>query len=97
MAQLYELVRRIPEGKVTSYGELGKALPNPVSGLIIGRWMALCPPDVPWWRVVAKDGEIKVWKRDSVLETIQIEKLQFEGHTIQKGKVILTDGNLFLP
>ena len=41
LEQLWELVQSIPVGKVCGYGDLGQALQNPVSGLLIGRWMSV--------------------------------------------------------
>ncbi|MBC8064125.1 MAG: MGMT family protein [Chlorobia bacterium] len=77
--ELWTFVRSIPEGRVCGYGALGKAMRNPVSGLLIGRWMAVCPSDVPWWRVVAADGRLPVWKKDPNLEVIQHDRLAEEG------------------
>jgi methylated-DNA-protein-cysteine methyltransferase related protein len=85
--ELYDLVRSIPPGKVTNYGELGRAMRNPVSGLLIGRWMANCPEDIPWWRVVGADGKLPIWKRDPNFETIQHDRLIDEGVDFVDGKV----------
>lgn len=79
LTDLYRLVADIPEGKVCNYGQLGRALRNPVSGLLVGRWMSNCPPDLPWWRVVASDGKLPVWKKDPALEAIQHDRLAEEG------------------
>ena len=76
---LWELVKSIPRGKVMSYGEVGRALPNPMSGFLVGRRMRSTPEDVPWWRVVAKDGTLPVWKIDPNLEDIQTIRLKQEG------------------
>lgn len=76
---LWDVVRRIPRGRVASYGAVGQALPTPASGYMVGRWMASCPPDVPWWRVVAKDGRLPVNKRSPELAHEQRERLIAEG------------------
>ena len=76
---LYRLVTSIPAGRVCSYGQVGRALQNPVSGLLVGRWMSNCPPDLPWWRVVAADGTLPVWKKDPTLAVIQHDRLAEEG------------------
>lgn len=76
---LWLLVRRIPRGRVAGYGRLGRALPNPVSGLIVGKWMARAPEGVPWWRVVASDGRLPVHKRDPGLAITQAAHLEAEG------------------
>lgn len=77
--ELYALVNQIPEGRVCSYGTLGRALRNPVSGLIVGRWMSQAPPDIPWWRVVGANGQFPVGKRDPQLEQEQRDRLRAEG------------------
>ena len=41
--------------------------------------MAACPPDVPWQRVVAKDGSFPTGKRDPALAVKQAELLRSEG------------------
>ena len=79
LEQLWELVQSIPVGKVCGYGDLGQALQNPVSGLLIGRWMSVAPDGVPWWRVVAADGRLPIWKKDPNLETFQHDQLAEEG------------------
>ncbi|MFQ3587366.1 MAG: MGMT family protein [Fimbriimonadaceae bacterium] len=77
--ELWILVRKVPRGRVVGYGTLGRALPNPVSGLIVGKWMARAPEDVPWWRVVAFDGRLPVYKRDPGLAQTQTARLRSEG------------------
>ena len=41
--ELWDLVRSIPRGKVSTYGMIGAAMRNPTSGFQVGRWMAQCP------------------------------------------------------
>lgn len=67
-AQVWAVVRRIPPGSVTTYGQVG-ALISPPEGMPLkdydtfrARWvggaMSRCPEDVPWWRVVNAQGKI---------------------------------------
>ncbi len=77
--QLFDLVRQIPSGKCINYGALGALLDQPVSGKIVGRWMASCPDDVPWWRVVAINGALPVGKRDPNMGLTQRQLLEDEG------------------
>src|SRR5262245_18885834 len=77
-AELWALVKSIPRGKVCSYGELGRALRNPTSGYMVGRWMAQCPDGLPWWRVVGKNGEMRTASRDPELAEIQRQHLRKE-------------------
>ncbi len=76
---LWDLVLSIPPGKCASYGEVGRALPNPATGYQVGRWMAQCPEGVPWWRVVSKDGTFPIGRRDPSLGLEQRALLAREG------------------
>ena len=66
--RVWEIVRKIPAGKVLAYGQVGALVPVP-DGMSLkdydafrARWvggaMAACPDDVPWWRVVNAQGKI---------------------------------------
>lgn len=77
--ELWELVKKIPRGKVAAYGALGQALERPVSGFLVGRAMRRCPEDVPWWRVVARDGRLPIDKLDPQLGSLQRQRLTNEG------------------
>lgn len=57
---VYELLRKIPAGKVTTYGDLAKALGNPSASRIIGRILSRNPNPikVPCHRVVMSDGKL---------------------------------------
>ena len=78
MDELWELIRKIPRGRVAAYGAIGRALERPISGYLVGRAMARCPDDVPWWRVVAKDGKLPIDKRDPELGHLQVTRLRQE-------------------
>jgi len=66
--QVWDLVRQVPPGKVTTYGQIARMIPPPVgvepkAYIALGpRWvgsaMAKCPADVPWQRVINSKGEI---------------------------------------
>ena len=66
--QVWDIVRQVPAGRVTTYGEIARLIPVP-EGLdpksyqaFAPRWvggaMAACPEDVPWQRVINAKGEI---------------------------------------
>lgn len=66
--QVWDLVRKIPRGKVASYGQIAKMLPLPegVDGdtflefgaLWVSNAVAASPNDVPWQRMVNSKGEV---------------------------------------
>ncbi|MBL8059388.1 MAG: MGMT family protein [Chthonomonas sp.] len=84
---LAEVVRAIPHGRVRGYGEIGQEMPNPVSGLLIGRWMGQIFDDVPWWRVIGADGSIKTFKRGPEHGMRQRQLLEQEGIEFCDGMV----------
>lgn len=77
--ELYRRVQSIPKGRCTNYGALGQSLSQPVSGYLVGRWIASAPPDIPWQRVVGKDGSCLTVKRDAALALEQERLLRAEG------------------
>lgn len=85
--QVWEIVRQIPTGKVSTYGQIAAMLPTP-EGLTLRdfesfapRWvggaMAACPGDVPWQRVINSQGKISLRKGGGGAD--QRELLEAEG------------------
>jgi len=56
--QVYEIVERIPHGKVVSYGQIARMLGRPRAAREVGWAMRCCPDDLPWQRVVLADGTV---------------------------------------
>ena len=56
--EVYRMVRRIPRGRVMSYGQIADLLRRPLSARAVGWAMNQCPGDVPWQRVVNAAGGI---------------------------------------
>lgn len=66
--QVWDLVRRIPRGRVATYGQIALMLPPPAGVDFeaykafgprwVGGAMAACPDDVPWQRVINSQGKI---------------------------------------
>ena len=58
--QIYEVVRRIPKGKVMTYGEIAAAVGRPKCARQVG-YALHCNPDpknIPCYRVVNRDGRL---------------------------------------
>jgi methylated-DNA-protein-cysteine methyltransferase related protein len=57
---VYRLVKRIPRGRVTTYGELAKALRLPGGARAVGYAMAATPNGrgIPWHRVIGAGGKV---------------------------------------
>ncbi len=79
VAKIYEIVRAIPAGRVMSYGAVGACCEPPISGYICGRIMIHAHEQVPWWRVVGKDGALRISKRNPLLARDQRDRLEAEG------------------
>lgn len=56
--QVYDIVGKIPYGKVVSYGQIAWMLGAPKAARQVGWAMHNCPDELPWQRVVKADGEI---------------------------------------
>jgi methylated-DNA-protein-cysteine methyltransferase related protein len=85
--QVYEIVRRIPSGRVTTYGRVAGMILPPVgvdpgdylklSPRWVGSAMAHAPDDVPWQRVINSQG--KVSPRPGMGPMVQRKLLEQEG------------------
>lgn len=53
---VYDVVRLIPKGRVTSYGAIANYLGAKMSSRMVGWAMNGCPKDVPAHRVVNRNG-----------------------------------------
>ena len=62
-ARIYSAVRRIPEGRVSTYGRIAKLVDAP-GPRVVGYAMAALPAGsrVPWQRVVNHKGDISLRK-----------------------------------
>ncbi|MBS1723060.1 MAG: MGMT family protein [Armatimonadetes bacterium] len=87
LEELWSIVSSIPRGKVAGYGDVGRAMKHPVSGVLIGKWMHQCPPDVPWWRVCGKNGDLLVGRKDPRVANLQADMLLQEGIELVDGRV----------
>jgi methylated-DNA-protein-cysteine methyltransferase-like protein len=63
-SQVYAIVRRIPRGKVASYGQIAALLGHPRAARTVGWALASLPEqaevDVPWQRVINSQGRISI-------------------------------------
>jgi len=80
-ARIYATVRRIPPGRVTTYGRIA-ALVGGCTARMVGYAMAALKsghhPDVPWQRVINAQGKISV-HGDGIGNAIQRTLLEQEG------------------
>ena len=75
--QIYTLVRRIPAGRVATYGQIARILGS-CGPRQVGYAMASAPPGLPWQRVINSRGRVSV-RADGSESLQQRELLQAEG------------------
>jgi methylated-DNA-protein-cysteine methyltransferase-like protein len=96
---VWQVVRQIPPGQVTTYGRIAGYLPPP-AGLserayaargarMVGGAMAACPADVPWQRVINAQGKVSLRRGGGGTEQrvlLEAEGVEFD----EKERVDLT-------
>ena len=85
--RVYALVKKIPRGRVTTYGQLAKALRLPGGARTAGRAMAACPSGlgVPWHRVVGAGGRLLIREPHS---SLQRKLLESEGLSLAEKRIL---------
>ncbi len=88
--QVYELVKLIPLGKVTTYGEIARAMNRPHSSRAVGYALHSNPMPmiIPCHRVVNRFGELSKGFKFGGMNA-QKNLLQNEGVIVENGKVDL--------
>ncbi|NLD73175.1 MAG: methylated-DNA--[protein]-cysteine S-methyltransferase [Chloroflexi bacterium] len=54
--RVYEVVGRVPRGRVVTYGQIAQHLGQPNGARAVGWAMRQCPEALPWHRVVNSAG-----------------------------------------
>lgn len=95
--QVWSLVRQIPYGRVSTYGQIATLIPCPEgispeeyrtsASRWVGLAMAACPDDVPWQRVINSQGKIS--HRSEAGKQRQL--LEEEGLLFSNGKLNLNE------
>lgn len=78
-AAVYALVKKIPRGRVMTYGQIAALLGSRLSPRAIGWAMHGCPRDVPWQRVVNAQGRCSTDKLPNLPGGLQQALLAREG------------------
>ncbi len=78
-AAIYALVRRIPRGRVMTYGQIATLLGNRLSPRAVGWAMHGCPAGVPWQRVVNAAGGCSTERMPDLPPGLQRALLEAEG------------------
>jgi O-6-methylguanine DNA methyltransferase len=98
--KVYNIVKKIPKGKVCTYKLIANALDKPGASQAIGRVLATNTHyDVPCHRVVCSDGKISGYFGKSTDGAIyaRVLMLRSEGLKIKDGKVVDIEKVLYYP
>jgi methylated-DNA-protein-cysteine methyltransferase related protein len=83
---IYELVKKIPRGRVTTYGEIARALKVRGGARAVGHAMAGSPngQGIPWHRVVGAGGRLLISEPHA---SLQRRLLETEGVAMTERRV----------
>ena len=92
-ALVWDIVRQIPAGTVSTYGRVAAMIPPPEKMTLrdyeaqgarwVGGAMAACPDDVPWQRVINAQGKISERRGGGSLlqrQLLEEEGVEFDDH-----------------
>jgi methylated-DNA-protein-cysteine methyltransferase-like protein len=86
---VYAWVKRIPRGRVVTYGQLARALRLRGGARTAGRAMAGCPGGrgIPWHRVVGAGGRLRIREPYAALQRrlLEAEGVRFAGGCVEMG------------
>lgn len=92
--KIYELVKQIPRGKVSTYKHIAIALGDPIAARAVGQVLNVNddPETIPCYRVVHSNGEVGGY---SLGKEEKIRRLKSDGLKIISGKIANLDKVLF--
>lgn len=76
--EVYAAVRRIPRGRVATYGQIARMIGRPRAARVVGYALSAAPADVPCHRVVSRQGGLSEAFSPSGRETHRL-LLEMEG------------------
>jgi methylated-DNA-protein-cysteine methyltransferase related protein len=99
--EIYRVVRRIPAGRVATYGQIAELAGIPGGARVAGAAMKTATPAdaVPWQRVVGKAGKTRgrIAIHDPVGAAIQRQLLEREGVSVGDSGLVALDRFGWLP
>lgn len=87
--RVYQAVRRIPKGKVATYGQIASLIGSPRASRQVGWALNVLKPgtNVPWQRVINREGRITI-ENMRATKDMQAQLLRSEGVDVE-----FRDGN----
>jgi methylated-DNA-protein-cysteine methyltransferase related protein len=86
--RIHALVRRVPTGRVVTYGQVAGLVGTPRAARAVGQAMRVCPAGVPWHRVVNSRGAVSR-RGDGSGALSQRLLLEGEGIRFARGRIDL--------
>lgn len=92
--KIYKKLSEVPKGKITTYGELAKAVDMKNGQRVVGRIMNKNPYPViiPCHRVIKSDGKVGGYAYG---EEIKLNILSKEGIKIKNGKILDLENRIY--
>jgi methylated-DNA-protein-cysteine methyltransferase-like protein len=94
---VWEIVRRIPAGRVMTYGQISILLGSRLSPVGVGWALHGCPEDVPWHRVVNASGGFSTDRLPDVPPGMQKALLAAEGVEVRLDGTVDLERYRWLP
>jgi methylated-DNA-protein-cysteine methyltransferase-like protein len=90
-AAVWAWVRRVPRGRVVTYGQIATLIEDRLSARAVGWALHACPAGVPWQRVVNATGRCSTNRRPDMPPGLQQAMLEAEGVRFdESGRLDLT-------
>lgn len=84
--RVLHVLRRIPAGKVVTYGDVARLAGRPGAARAVGQIMRRADePGLPYHRVIAAGGRLGGFGR---LPQMKADLLTAEGHVVRRGRVV---------
>lgn len=84
--RVLHVLRRIPQGRVVTYGDVARMAGRPGAARAVGQIMRRADePGLPYHRVIAAGGRLGGFGR---LPQMKADLLTAEGHTVRRGRVV---------
>ena len=85
-----EEVRKVPSGKVASYGQIAAYVGQPRAARQVGGAMRSIEgvPDYPWWRIINNAGIITIKGAITANKRMQKELLEGEGVEVSEDYIV---------
>lgn len=85
-ARVLSILRRIPAGRVTTYGDVARLAGKPGAARAVGNVLRSAgEPGLPYHRVVASGGQVGGYGRDPALKRAL---LSAEGHVVRRRRIL---------